>query len=153
MSCGLVQGSACILLLRRSWLLLMRAESCCVAAVCLSVNTHSQDFLNGVCTHIIWLTQRKLTYYTGNYDTFKKTVAENEVRDCHRAARGRVFFAAVTWQQSRGSSFVAAVLWQQSLCPITLITDMPGSTSDLGAQTACRACYEQLAARLAGEAS
>jgi hypothetical protein len=25
----------------------------------------SQDFLNGVCTHIIWLTQRKLTYYTG----------------------------------------------------------------------------------------
>jgi ATP-binding cassette subfamily F protein 2 len=39
----------------------------------------SQDFLNGVCTHIIWLTQRKLTYYTGNYDTFKKTVAENEV--------------------------------------------------------------------------
>lgn len=40
---------------------------------------HSQDFLNGVCTHIIWLTQRKLIYYTGNYDTFKKTVAENEV--------------------------------------------------------------------------
>lgn len=40
----------------------------------------SQDFLNGVCSHIIWLTKRKLTYYTGNYDTFKKTVAENEVR-------------------------------------------------------------------------
>lgn len=38
-----------------------------------------QDFLNGVCTHIIWLTDRKLTYYTGNYDTFVKTVAENEV--------------------------------------------------------------------------
>jgi ATP-binding cassette subfamily F protein 2 len=48
------------------------AVPCCVAAC-------SQDFLNGVCTHIIWLTQRKLTYYTGNYDTFKKTVAENEV--------------------------------------------------------------------------
>jgi hypothetical protein len=27
----------------------------------------SQDFLNGVCTHIIWLTQRKLTYYTGEW--------------------------------------------------------------------------------------
>ena len=38
----------------------------------------TQDFLNGVCTHIIWLTQQKLTYYTGNYDTFVKTVAENE---------------------------------------------------------------------------
>ena len=38
-----------------------------------------QDFLNGVCTHIIWLTQQKLTYYTGNYDTYVKTVQENEV--------------------------------------------------------------------------
>ena len=46
---------------------------------CLVIISHSQDFLNGVCTHIIWLTQRKLTYYTGNYDTYRKTVAENEV--------------------------------------------------------------------------
>eukprot|EP00195_Chlamydomonas_chlamydogama_P005675 CAMPEP_0202901122 /NCGR_PEP_ID=MMETSP1392-20130828/13384_1 /ASSEMBLY_ACC=CAM_ASM_000868 /TAXON_ID=225041 /ORGANISM="Chlamydomonas chlamydogama, Strain SAG 11-48b" /LENGTH=610 /DNA_ID=CAMNT_0049587629 /DNA_START=273 /DNA_END=2105 /DNA_ORIENTATION=- len=45
---------------------------------CLVLVSHSQDFLNGVCTHIIWLTQKKLTYYTGNYDTFMKTVAENE---------------------------------------------------------------------------
>eukprot|EP00899_Mesostigma_viride_P018755 jgi/Mesvir1/26881/Mv20616-RA.1 len=46
---------------------------------CLIIISHSQDFLNGVCTHTIWLTQKKLTYYTGNYDTFCKTVAENEV--------------------------------------------------------------------------
>ena len=46
---------------------------------CLVMVSHSQDFLNGVCTHIIWLTHQKLTYYTGNYDTFCKTVAENEV--------------------------------------------------------------------------
>lgn len=46
---------------------------------CLVMVSHSQDFLNGVCTHIIWLTQQKLTYYTGNYDTFCKSVAENEV--------------------------------------------------------------------------
>ena len=39
----------------------------------------TQDFLNGVCTNIIWLTHQKLNYYTGNYDTFIKTVAENEV--------------------------------------------------------------------------
>lgn len=45
---------------------------------CLVLVSHSQDFLNGVCTHMIWLTQQKLTYYTGNYDTFKKTVAEHE---------------------------------------------------------------------------
>jgi ATP-binding cassette subfamily F protein 2 len=46
---------------------------------CLIIVSHSQDFLNGVCTHIIWLTGARLTYYTGNYDTFRKTVAENEV--------------------------------------------------------------------------
>lgn len=34
--------------------------------------------MNGVCTHMIWLTQGRLTYYTGNYDTFVKTVQENE---------------------------------------------------------------------------
>ena len=32
-----------------------------------------------MCTHIIWLTQQRLTYYTGNYDTYVKTVQENEV--------------------------------------------------------------------------
>jgi ATP-binding cassette subfamily F protein 2 len=45
---------------------------------CLILVSHSQDFLNGVCTHMIWITKRKLTYYTGNYDTFVKTVKENE---------------------------------------------------------------------------
>lgn len=46
---------------------------------CLIIVSHSQDFLNGVCTHIIWLTQQQLTYYTGNYDTFVKTVEENNI--------------------------------------------------------------------------
>ncbi|KAJ1930439.1 ABC transporter ATP-binding protein arb1 [Tieghemiomyces parasiticus] len=42
--------------------------------------SHSQDFLNGVCTNIINLNhQRKLSYYTGNYDTYVKTRAEQEV--------------------------------------------------------------------------
>ncbi|RKP38903.1 P-loop containing nucleoside triphosphate hydrolase protein [Dimargaris cristalligena] len=42
--------------------------------------SHSQDFLNGVCTNIINLTpKRQLTYYGGNYDTFVKTKAELEV--------------------------------------------------------------------------
>ena len=30
-----------------------------------SVVQYMQDFLNGVCTHMIWITKRKLTYYTG----------------------------------------------------------------------------------------
>ena len=32
-----------------------------------------------MCTHIIWLTKKKLTYYSGNYDVFRKTVKENEI--------------------------------------------------------------------------
>ncbi|KAF9577894.1 hypothetical protein BGW38_006617 [Lunasporangiospora selenospora] len=42
--------------------------------------SHSQDFLNGVCTNIMNLThKRQLTYYGGNYDTYVKTRAELEV--------------------------------------------------------------------------
>jgi ATP-binding cassette subfamily F protein 2 len=41
--------------------------------------SHSQDFLNNVCTHMIHLTNRKkLKYYDGNYDQFVKTKAEKE---------------------------------------------------------------------------
>ncbi len=46
---------------------------------CLILVSHSQDFLNGVCTHIIWMTQGKLKYYTGNYDTYARTVRDEEV--------------------------------------------------------------------------
>jgi len=40
--------------------------------------SHSQDFLNGVCTNIMHLKDKKLSYYTGNYDTYVKTRAEKE---------------------------------------------------------------------------
>jgi len=40
--------------------------------------SHSQDFLNNVCTHIVNLTRRKLVYYTGNYDSFVKTKDEKD---------------------------------------------------------------------------
>ncbi|KAI9292113.1 hypothetical protein K502DRAFT_325962 [Neoconidiobolus thromboides FSU 785] len=46
----------------------------------LVVVSHSQDFLNGVCTNIMDLTHLKtLVYYGGNYDTYVRTKAENEV--------------------------------------------------------------------------
>lgn len=38
--------------------------------------SHSQDFLNGVCTNIIHMTKKRLSYYTGNYDSFVKTRLE-----------------------------------------------------------------------------
>jgi len=41
--------------------------------------SHSQDFLNNVCTNIIDFTRKKqLVYYTGNYDTYVKTREELE---------------------------------------------------------------------------
>ena len=46
---------------------------------CLILVSHSQDFLNGVCTHIIWMTQGKLKYYSGNYDSYARTVRDEEV--------------------------------------------------------------------------
>jgi len=38
--------------------------------------SHSQDFLNGVCTNIINMTKKQLDTYTGNYDQFITTRAE-----------------------------------------------------------------------------
>merc|ERR1719167_1828898 len=38
--------------------------------------SHSQDFLNGVCTSIMHMDQRKLKIYGGNYDQFIKTRSE-----------------------------------------------------------------------------
>ena len=41
--------------------------------------SHSQDFLNAVCTKMMHLTKDgKLQYYGGNYDSYVKTRAENE---------------------------------------------------------------------------
>jgi ATP-binding cassette, subfamily F, member 2 len=42
--------------------------------------SHSQDFLNGVCTNIMHLNNKELTYYSGNYDQFMKTRSELELR-------------------------------------------------------------------------
>jgi len=42
----------------------------------LVIVSHSQDFMNGVCTNIIHLHQCKLKNYSGNYDIFCRTRAE-----------------------------------------------------------------------------
>lgn len=41
--------------------------------------SHSEDFLNGVCSNMIDMRQKKLLYYGGNYDTYHKTRSEQEV--------------------------------------------------------------------------
>lgn len=45
--------------------------------------SHSQDFLNGVCTNIIHINKKRLKYYTGNYDAFVRTrmeLLENQMK-------------------------------------------------------------------------
>ena len=48
--------------------------------------SHSQDFMNGVCTHIVRLNEhtKKLDYYTGNYDSY---VRERSIRDDEQQRR------------------------------------------------------------------
>nr|UOU03350.1 ATP-binding cassette subfamily F2 [Brachionus rubens] len=46
--------------------------------------SHSQDFLNGVCTNIIYLSKKTLTYYTGNYDQYIQTRIELETNQAKR---------------------------------------------------------------------
>lgn len=50
----------------------------------LVVISHSQDFLNTVCTNIINLTHSKLVYYGGNYDQFVKTKEDLEIDQMKR---------------------------------------------------------------------
>ncbi|KAK1756974.1 P-loop containing nucleoside triphosphate hydrolase protein [Echria macrotheca] len=40
--------------------------------------SHSMDFLNGVCTSMIDMRDKKLLYYGGNYDSYIKTRSEQE---------------------------------------------------------------------------
>ncbi|EEB18054.1 ATP-dependent transporter, putative [Pediculus humanus corporis] len=49
----------------------------------LVVISHSQDFLNGICTNIMHLDKKRLKYYTGNYDAFVRTrleLLENQMK-------------------------------------------------------------------------
>ncbi|CAI9727682.1 ATP-binding cassette sub-family F member 2-like [Octopus vulgaris] len=49
----------------------------------LVIISHSQDFLNGVCTNIIHMHLRKLIYYGGNFDAYIQTrneVEENQMK-------------------------------------------------------------------------
>ncbi|KAG8922205.1 hypothetical protein FRC01_014337, partial [Tulasnella sp. 417] len=44
------------------------------------ITSHSQDFMDSICTNIMELTpKKKMVYYSGNYTTFVRTKSENEV--------------------------------------------------------------------------
>lgn len=44
----------------------------------LIVISHSQDFMNGVCTNMMVLQEQKLRYWSGNYDAYVKTRTEQD---------------------------------------------------------------------------
>jgi ATP-binding cassette subfamily F protein 2 len=44
----------------------------------LIVISHSQDFMNGVCTDMMVMQEQKLRYWSGNYDSYLKTRTEQE---------------------------------------------------------------------------
>ena len=50
----------------------------------LVIISHSQDFLNGVCTNIMELKNKHLRYYSGNYDSYVRTKAEMEEHQMKR---------------------------------------------------------------------
>eukprot|EP01061_Rhynchopus_euleeides_P030110 TRINITY_DN4_c0_g1_i1.p1 TRINITY_DN4_c0_g1~~TRINITY_DN4_c0_g1_i1.p1 ORF type:complete len:607 (+),score=281.41 TRINITY_DN4_c0_g1_i1:60-1823(+) len=44
----------------------------------LLMTSHSQDFMNAICTNILRMFKGTLTYYTGNYDSYVQQRADNE---------------------------------------------------------------------------
>ncbi|OON16392.1 ABC transporter, ATP-binding protein, partial [Opisthorchis viverrini] len=51
---------------------------------CLVIISHSQDFLNGVCTNIVLMHRHKLSYFSGNYDQYVRTRLELEENQMKR---------------------------------------------------------------------
>lgn len=49
--------------------------------------SHSQDFLNGVCTNMLEMREKHLTMFSGNYDTYIKTRHELEVNQMKQYAK------------------------------------------------------------------
>eukprot|EP00605_Chrysophyceae_sp_TOSAG23-4_P000894 GSChrysophyteH1.ASY1.ANO1.985.1 assembled CDS len=46
----------------------------------LVVISHSQDFLNGVCTNMMVMQEQKLRYWSGNYDTYLYKKQQEEIK-------------------------------------------------------------------------
>ena len=49
--------------------------------------SHSEDFLNGVCTNMIDMRMKQLLMYGGNYDTYAKTRLEQETNQMKQYAK------------------------------------------------------------------
>jgi ATP-binding cassette subfamily F protein 2 len=79
--CTSCHGFACVCVWRRVGKPVLTFAFRCGSRVCDAVQ---QDFLNNVCTHTVHLNNKKLTYYTGNYDQFVQTRSELEEEQMKR---------------------------------------------------------------------
>ena len=49
----------------------------------LVIISHSQDFMNGVCTNILHMQKKRIQNYAGNYDTYvvsRKQLEDNQMK-------------------------------------------------------------------------
>jgi len=61
----------------------------------LVVVSHSQDFLNGVCTDMMVMQEHKLRYWSGNYDAYVKTRTEQETNQVKLYKKQQVEIAEI----------------------------------------------------------
>jgi dihydroxyacetone kinase DhaKLM complex PTS-EIIA-like component DhaM len=61
----------------------------------LIVISHSQDFLNGVCTAMMVMQEQKLRYWSGNYDAYIKTRTEQETNQIKLYKKQQVEIAEI----------------------------------------------------------
>jgi len=55
--------------------------------------SHSQDFLNNVCTNIIYMQQSRIMQFSGNYDTFEQTLNEQQENQMKKYSKEQVDIA------------------------------------------------------------
>lgn len=80
----------------------------------LLVVSHDQDFLDNVCTDVIHLNQRKLDYYKGNYNSFKKMYQQRQ-RELEKQYNQQVRdIKAKKMAGQSAKKAEEAVLWKQS---------------------------------------
>lgn len=59
----------------------------------LVVISHSQDFLNGVCSQMMVMQRRKLRYWSGNYDQYVKTRGEQDANQLKEYKKQQEYIA------------------------------------------------------------
>lgn len=91
----------------------------------LVITSHSQDFMDSVCTNIMDLTpKKKLVYYTGNYTTYVRTKTENETNQMKAYAKQQEEIAHIK-KLVTSPCYSCLLLAYPSLGSLPLLVPMP----------------------------